>query len=42
MIDWQTAKEHNLKIKKVINEEAKIKEGFGQFSGLSTLQAREK
>jgi valyl-tRNA synthetase len=42
MVDWQMAKDHNLEIKKVINEEAKIREGFGDFSGLSTLAAREK
>ncbi len=40
MADWRMAEEHNLKIIKVINEEAKIREGFGPYSGLSVTEAR--
>lgn len=40
MTDWRMAEEHNLKIIKVINEEAKIREGFGPYSGLSVTEAR--
>ncbi len=42
MIDWQMAQDNNLEIRKVVGEDAKIKPGFSNFSGLSTLEAREK
>ncbi len=41
MIDWQMAQKHNLEIKKVINEEALIKDGFSKYSGLTSIKARE-
>jgi valyl-tRNA synthetase len=40
--DWRMAEEHKLKIIKVINETGKITEDFGQYSGSSVLEAREK
>jgi valyl-tRNA synthetase len=40
MVDWQMAEENGLEIKKVIDEDAKILPGFGNFSGLSVLEAR--
>ena len=41
-IDWQMAEENDLKVIKVINEEGKIKNGFGEYSGLDVLAARQK
>lgn len=41
MIDWQMAQANNLPLIKVINEEGQIHPGFGKFSGLSALSARE-
>lgn len=41
MADWQMAEENELKIVKVIDEDGKIHEGFGEFSGKSVLEARE-
>ena len=41
LIDWKMAGEHDLEIIKVIDENARIKEGFGEFSGRSVLEARE-
>lgn len=40
-IDWQMAKDNDLPIIKVIGEDAKIKDGFGDYSGKSVLEARE-
>lgn len=40
MIDWKMAKEHSLDIIKVINEDARIREGFGAYSGKDVLEAR--
>jgi valyl-tRNA synthetase len=42
MVDWQMAEAHGLSVIKVINESAQIHQGFGDYSGLSTLEAREK
>lgn len=42
MTDWLMAQEHDLPLIKVIDEQAKIKEGFGQFSGLLATEARQK
>lgn len=42
MVDWQMALEENLPIIKVINDDGKIYEGFGEYSGLDVLSAREK
>ena len=42
MVDWQMAEAHGLAVIKVINESAQIHQGFGDHSGLSTLEAREK
>ncbi|NTU98445.1 valine--tRNA ligase [Candidatus Falkowbacteria bacterium] len=41
MVDWKMAKEQDLPIIKVINEDGNIHEGFGEFSGKSALEARE-
>lgn len=41
MVDWQMAQANDLPIIKVINEEAKIKEGFGRYSGMNVLEARD-
>ncbi|MGE5425664.1 MAG: valine--tRNA ligase [Bacillota bacterium] len=41
-VDWQMAEKNGLEKIKVINEDGIIREGFGLFSGLSTLEAREK
>ncbi|MDD5396984.1 MAG: valine--tRNA ligase [Candidatus Moranbacteria bacterium] len=40
MIDWKMAKEHDLEIVKVIDEDGNIKEGFAEFSGKSAKEAR--
>ncbi|MCK5231681.1 MAG: valine--tRNA ligase, partial [Desulfobulbaceae bacterium] len=40
-VDWQMARENDLKIVKVINEDGKINKGFGKFSGKTVLAARE-
>ncbi len=42
MVDWQMAEMNNLPIIKVINEAGKIHDGFGQFSGMTAIEAREK
>lgn len=42
MIDWKMAKDHNLETIKVIDEDGNIREGFGEFSGLSASDARKK
>lgn len=41
-VDWQMAETENLPKIKVINEEALIHAGFGEFSGLTVISAREK
>lgn len=41
MIDWKMAQKNDLPIIKVIDEHANIREGFGEFSGKSALEARE-
>lgn len=38
--DWQMAEANNLKVIKVINEDAKISAGFGEYSGLEVKEAR--
>lgn len=38
--DFKIAQDHNLEIIKVINEDGKINEGFGEFSNLSAKEAR--
>ena len=40
MIDWQIGQKNNLPSIKVIDEDGKIKAGFGVFSGMSTIAAR--
>ena len=40
VIDWQMAEENNLPIIKVINEDGKINDSFGKFSGKSIVEAR--
>jgi valyl-tRNA synthetase len=40
-IDWQMAEENELPIIKVINEDGIIREGFGDYSGATTAEARE-
>jgi len=40
MVDWQMAQANNLPIIKVINEDGLIREGFGDYSGLKTIEAR--
>jgi len=42
LVDWQMAQKEDLKMIKVISEDANIKEGFGDFSGLSVYEARKK
>ncbi len=42
MVDWQMALDENLPIVKVIDEDGKIYDGFGDYSGLNVLEAREK
>ena len=39
MVDWKMAKENNLEIKKVIDENGKIYSEFGEFSGLPAKEA---
>lgn len=39
-IDFKMAEDNNLEIIKVIDEDALIKTGFGEFSGLKVLEAR--
>lgn len=41
MADWQIAEREKLLVIKVINEEGKIRDGFGKFSGEKALEARE-
>lgn len=40
MVDWQMARLNNLEIVKVIDEDGKIKENFGEYSGKNVLDAR--
>ncbi len=42
MIDYEMAMKNKLEIVKVINEEGKIEDGMGEFSGLSVLAARQR
>jgi len=39
-VDWKMAEDNGLEIIKVIDEDGKIKSGFGKFSGLSVIEAR--
>jgi valyl-tRNA synthetase len=39
MVDWKMAEDNDLEIKKVINEDGKIHQGFGEFSGLTAREA---
>jgi len=41
MADWQMAEENNLEIIKVIGEDGKIKNNFGEYSNKSVEEARE-
>lgn len=41
MADWQMAEKNDLPIIKVIDEQGKIREGFGEYSGKTTAEARE-
>ncbi len=41
IVDWQMAEVNNLEIIKVIDEDGKIRDGFGEFSGRPAKQARE-
>ncbi|MDD3285307.1 MAG: valine--tRNA ligase [Patescibacteria group bacterium] len=41
-VDWQMAEAQSLPKIKVIDEDGLIREGFGKFSGLSAIDAREK
>jgi valyl-tRNA synthetase len=42
LVDWNMAQKHDLSIIQVIDERAKIKLGFGKYSNLDVLSAREK
>jgi len=42
MVDYQMAQKNDLPMIKVIDEDAKIHPGFGEYSGLSAVEAREK
>ncbi len=39
MVDWKMAEDNDLEIKKVIDENGKIHDGFGEFSGLTAKEA---
>jgi len=39
MVDWKMAEDNDLEIRKVINEDGNIHEGFGEFSGLPAKEA---
>jgi valyl-tRNA synthetase len=41
MVDWKMAEENNLEIIKVIDEDGLIRDGFGRFSGLTAIAARQ-
>jgi len=41
LVDWQMAQSEDLPIKKVIGEDGKIKKGYGSYSGLTALKARQ-
>lgn len=41
MADWQMAEKNNLPIIKVIDEQGKIRNGFAEYSGKTTIEARE-
>jgi valyl-tRNA synthetase len=40
VVDWKMAEENDLRIKKVINENGNIHEGFGEFSNKTAEEAR--
>ncbi len=40
-IDWQLAQDNHLRAIKVINEDGRIRDGFGRFSGLTVQEARQ-
>jgi len=42
MIDWRMAEANDLPKIKVINEQGKIHDGFGEYTGLTSVEAREK
>jgi valyl-tRNA synthetase len=42
MIDWQMSLSNNLAVIKVIDEDGRIRSGFGEFSGLTAVEARER
>ncbi|HMB65998.1 MAG TPA: class I tRNA ligase family protein, partial [Patescibacteria group bacterium] len=42
MADWELAEKHGLDMVRVIDEDGRIKEGFGDFSGSSVQEARDK
>lgn len=42
MVDWKMAEDNDLEIVKVINEDGNIRDGFGEFSGMSARDARKK
>jgi valyl-tRNA synthetase len=39
--DWELAEKHDLDMVRVIDEDGRIKEGFNEFSGLTTKEAKE-
>ncbi|MFH0814759.1 MAG: class I tRNA ligase family protein [Candidatus Falkowbacteria bacterium] len=41
IVDWQMARANNLEVVKVIDENGKIKENFGEYSGKDVLGARQ-
>ena len=41
MVDWKMAEDNGLEIIKVIDEDGRIKDNFGKFSGATALEARE-
>lgn len=41
MVDWQMAQANSLPLIKVIDEDGKITDGFGKFSKLTAIEARE-
>ena len=42
MVDYQMAINNDLEIIALINEEGKVKDGFGKFSGLTVAEVRKK
>ncbi|MDA3839477.1 MAG: valine--tRNA ligase [Patescibacteria group bacterium] len=42
MVDWKMAEDNKLEIVKVIDEDGNIRDGFGEFSGMTVYKARKR